>query len=341
MKKPLQSDEGDSGGPPQPVSVPLPAETEGLSLDFRGVSLAGRDLRNMDFTGVDLEGADLSGCNLTGAQLFRARLKGANLSKARLDQAELSGADLTDAHLEEASAEGVGLGMAILHRARLFQCRLAGATFSKADLSGADLRCADLRGARFRETNLTGTDFTSADLREASLSQSTVTGASFRNALIQDARLRALKGFQRADWIGVDIHNINFAGAYRLRRHVIDENYLKEFRESSRVARLLYAVWWATSDCGRSIFRWGLWIAALTLFFAWLYSLVGVDYGPHPTALSPLYFSVVTFTTLGFGDVVPATPAAQLVAMTEVLFGYIMLGGLLSIFSNIIARRGD
>ena len=68
---------------------------------------------------------------------------------------------------------------------------------------------------------------------------------------------------------------------------------------------------------------------------------VGVDYGKHPTYLSPLYYSVVTLTTLGYGDVVPASASGQLVAMIEVITGYIMLGGLLSIFSIKMARRGD
>jgi hypothetical protein len=54
-----------------------------------------------------------------------------------------------------------------------------------------------------------------------------------------------------------------------------------------------------------------------------------------------LYFSVVTFTTLGFGDVTPlhGNSAAQAWIMAEVIFGYIMLGGLISIFANKLARR--
>ena len=37
----------------------------------------------------------------------------------------------------------------------------------------------------------------------------------------------------------------------------------------------------------------------------------------------------------------PSGPAAQLVAMCEVAIGYVMLGGLLSIFANKMARRAD
>jgi hypothetical protein len=33
--------------------------------------------------------------------------------------------------------------------------------------------------------------------------------------------------------------------------------------------------------------------------------------------------------------------AAQILAMIEVVIGYVMLGGLLSIFSNKMARRAD
>jgi len=52
-----------------------------------------------------------------------------------------------------------------------------------------------------------------------------------------------------------------------------------------------------------------------------------------------LYFSVVTFTTLGFGDVIPLNHISEIWLMVEVIFGYIMLGGLISIFANKLARR--
>jgi voltage-gated potassium channel Kch len=50
---------------------------------------------------------------------------------------------------------------------------------------------------------------------------------------------------------------------------------------------------------------------------------------------------VVTLTTLGYGDVIPASAGGQVIAMVEVVTGYVMLGGLLSILSNKMARRGD
>ncbi len=302
---------------------------------------SGKDLSGMNFQAQNLKGANFSGANLSGASFLRADLTGAVFTGANLKGADFSGAHLKDAHLERVRAEKAGFGMADLSDACLFGANLAHAGFVKANLSGTDLRCAELRGARLREANLSGADLTEANLKGGDLSMCNVRGAFFTNADMRNTRLRQVTGFKEADWIGTDLRNINFAGAYLLRRHAVDENYIKEFKESGRAARFLYYLWLISSDCGRSMSRWCFWIVVQICFFAWLYSLVGVDYGEHPTSISNLYLSVVTLTTLGFGDVVPKNVAGQIVVMCEVITGYMMLGGLLSIFSNKMARRGE
>ena len=72
-----------------------------------------------------------------------------------------------------------------------------------------------------------------------------------------------------------------------------------------------------------------------------LYANLAIDFGDHATPLSPVYFSVVTMTTLGFGDAVPTDIPSQVAVMTQVLWGYAMLGGLIAICSNKMARRAD
>ena len=79
----------------------------------------------------------------------------------------------------------------------------------------------------------------------------------------------------------------------------------------------------------------------LALLFGVIFQQSAIDYGPHPSALSPYYFSFVTLTTLGYGDVVPASSTAQVLVVIEVFCGYLALGGLLSIFANKMARRAD
>ncbi len=309
--------------------------------DLRGINLIGEDLRGLNLAGCGLMGADLSDADLTGANLSRADLRHASLYRAKLEGCEFLGASLRGANLSECRAERASFGHADLTGANLFHACLRKATFGSACLVDADLRAADLEGARIREADLTGAHLTRARLKGADLGKSRVAGADFQNADLREARLRGLGGFKKASWIGTNIQHVDFTGAYLLRRHILDENYLFEFRTQSRYTRFLYFLWWITSNCGRNLTPWFLWNAALGIAFGLVYSVVDVDFGPYRTALSPFYYSFVTLTTLGYGDVVPVSGAAQVAATVEVLLGYLGLGGLLSILANKMARRAD
>lgn len=309
----------------------------GRSLDLSCRTLIGADLRGLDLSGADLRGADLSRADLRGASLVGARLDGAVLHETRLEHAELLGASLVGADLTEVRAERAGFGGADLSRCRALSAHLDGATLTGARIEEADLRAASLRGARLRELTLRGVVLHRADLRDADLGNCRVAGASFRDADLREAHLRGIHDYADADWIGVDIRHTDFCGAWLLRRHILDENYLYEFRTRSRGHAITWAIWWATSDCGRSVTRWTAWTLLLSLVYAGLYRLVDLQGVQHP--LDTLYFSVVTFTTLGYGDLLPVSPAAKLLTMSEVLFGYVALGGVLSILANKMARR--
>ncbi len=54
---------------------------------------------------------------------------------------------------------------------------------------------------------------------------------------------------------------------------------------------------------------------------------------------APYFFSIVTFTTLGYGDIAPKDTIGQIAASAEVIMGYLTLGLLLSILAQTIARR--
>jgi hypothetical protein len=158
---------------------------------------------------------------------------------------------------------------------------------------------------------------------------------------MREARLLGITNFAKANWVGADVRGVDLRGAYMVRRAIWDENYLYEFRTRSRYHNVLYWLWWVTSDCGRSLMRWTLFVLFVTTLFAFAYSMVGVDYGDHETPFSPYYYSVVTLTTLGYGDVVPTSVPAQILAALQAFLGYVGLGGLLSILANKMARRAD
>ncbi len=314
----------------------------GRDVSLKGAKLIGCDLSGANLAGADLRGADLSRANLTKANLIGAQLEGATLFHATLDKAELLKADLRGADLTQASAVGAGFGGADLAEATLFNCTLTGASFTQSHLRGADLRTADLTSARLRECCLHGADLSQSVLRETDLTKSDVTSTSFQNADLRGSRLGGLSGASHANWVGADISDVDFCGAYLVRRHILDQNYLEEFRAQSRTTEIIYWIWWASSDCGRSFVRWGLWTATLAVAFAMVYPYLEIDLGGRPDNwMTTIYFSVVTLTTLGYGDIVPTSAAARVVVLAEVIIGYVMLGGLLGIFANKMARRAE
>jgi len=311
------------------------------ALQLQNLRLLDADLSELDLSGSDFSGSDLSGANFSSSRLAGAKLNGCVLHGACLDDAELLGAELSGADLTEASAERAGFGHTTLTDAKAFALRADGASFSSAQLQRVDLRTAQLAGARLREAQLSEAVLENCALREADMVDAEVSGASFRNADLREARFRGLRGYRTTDWVGADVRNVDFAGAWLVRRHILDENFLAEFRSQSPTHEKLYQLWWLTSDCGRSLYRWGLFAFAVAVLYAILYSFpaVGIHYGDHPTLLSPLYFSIVTFTTLGYGDILPTSLWGQVLVITEVVLGYVGLGGLLSILANKLARR--
>ena len=123
-----------------------------------------------------------------------------------------------------------------------------------------------------------------------------------------------------------------------LKRYIEDEQWVTSWRKRSWWRKVLFVIWELTSHCGRSIGLWAFWSVLFAIVFGFLYR-GHIEVGSVNNWYTPFYFSVVTFTTLGFGDVTPLDWVGQLWITLEVILGYVMLGGLISIFANKFARR--
>ena len=285
---------------------------------------------------VDLHSADLSGRDLRGLTLSGRDLSYANLREANLSEMNLEGVDLSHACLEGANLAGANLA-----GATLVDARCDGANQLGANLQGIQARRIQLRGAILTRSNMTCADLQRSDLSNSKLYATKVGGADFSRCDLRGSQMAGMTGYEKAEWKNVDIRDVDLHGTYLARRFIADQNYLHEFLSRGTWARISYYGWWLTSDCGRSLVRWGLLTCLLMVTFAKAFTMVEMDYGPYETWLSPIYTSVVTMTSLGFGDAVPASIPGQLVVMVEVTTGYVMLGGLLSIFSSRMARRAE
>jgi uncharacterized protein YjbI with pentapeptide repeats len=331
--------QGDSGQTARDEVLARLRAGESETRDLRGIRCIGESLAGVDLSGFDLRGADFSGADLTGARLVQADLRGTIMHGTNLTDAELLAADLTGANLSEVNAPRGGFGQATLEGALLFDANLEGATFHGANLTRADLRASSLRDVRMIDANLSSAMLEGAQLQGADISGCVLSDAVLDRVDLTGAQVRGVRGYEDASFIGARILGVDFCGAYLVRRFIQDQNYLHEFRNKNRMSAAVYWVWWATSDCGRSFTRWSLWTVLIMCLFGIGFQFVQMDYGDYQTPLSSFYYSVVTLTTLGYGDVLPASLPAQIMAMFEVVIGYVMLGGLLSIFANKMARR--
>jgi uncharacterized protein YjbI with pentapeptide repeats len=323
---------------------PIVIETKEAERDLRGAPLSGIDLLKAHLSGADLLKANLSGTYLREANLSGANLWGADLSKANLRGATLSGANLWGGNLSGAD---------------LTEANLTGANLCEADLSGADLWKADLTGALLREANLSGANLWGTNLSGADLGQILYTTDELFNRLIKWwgpkvihqipwlNRMRRLQNWKKVgitNFADIDTTKMNGSKNPVMRRHIEDYQFIQGFKKKSRFHQwIFYPLWKVTSDCGRSLLLWLSWSVGLMGLFTVVYYLhmPGWFNQANLNWLSAWYLSVVKFTTLGFGNVMLRIehPTAQAWVMAEMVIGYIMLGGLISILINKLARR--
>ena len=240
-----------------------------------------------------------------------------------------------------------------------------------ADLSNLILMGADLSISSLQDSILSGTNLYQANLSEAWLS-----GADLSNARLNWAKLNGAIGLTRENFSNKlteeEIKNADkFKGSYLTVKNYFIQNGLYDdaswaaFRERTleRIAWYKQTKLKGTKD----LFSWNRWKAAFNWSRSMLMNLL-CGYGEKPwkavvssmviivgfflfylfkeciEANPPngihwwdyLYFSIVTFTTLGYGDIRPMpAPWARMVASGEAFIGAFMI----ALFVWTLARR--
>jgi uncharacterized protein YjbI with pentapeptide repeats len=289
---------------------------------------------------VLLVGADFRGRNLDHLRfginpLFKTRQ--ANLGSANFELAHLKSSSFTDVNLENAGFE---------------DAHLENSSFIGSNLRAARLSGAHLEGASFAFTNLQ-----SADLRKAIVNGETI----FHEGCKID---------RRTDLRGVGLDNVRIDSGlkqlieYNNRRLNWEEWYDRPLRISNERLRKLRKIiqipvrlfWWI-SDYARSTGRIIGSFFILALFFAVIYYISGLtgnsivsnlfetSEGIVPSTLVPfraVYFSIVTMTTLGFGDMYAKFNSfwGHLFLIIQVLLGYILLAALVTRFAVLFTAGG-
>lgn len=222
-------------------------------------------------------------------------------------------------------------------------CKLEYSNFSYADFSCSKFRNSDILYSNFEYsildecdfsgTNLTLSNFNNCILENGNLCRAWISDVSFKNS-----NLGYIKYDRKIDFL-----NIN-SGAFEGNSNPLfvdfikRKQYLKNFKNHNLGNKIIYYIWLVISDCGQSFLRWLSWSIIISLLFGLLFTKYSdsflVTKSRELTSFSFYYYSIVTFTTLGYGDITPNNILGEVLVTIEVVIGYIMLGGLLSIFSN-------
>lgn len=259
-------------------------DKKGLAL---GERLEKRAQTGVPMEGFQLKGADLGNLNLVNAKGEPFRLIDSNLNRANLQQAHLYRVDFSGSSLLKAD-----LSRANLHRTNLSGCNLLGANFKAARIEHVNW------GERF--------------LQEEQATQAMKGGDE----------MKAVEYFEEAEEVARNIRKnceaqglFVIAGHYFHREMVFHRYRYPRWTRTRILSKLVDLL----SGYGEKPGRVVAFSAVFIFICSICYFLLGfqdgeqvVQYLPGESVgnnlmswLDALYFSVVTFTTLGYGDLTP------------------------------------
>jgi uncharacterized protein YjbI with pentapeptide repeats len=330
------------------------------------------------FTRAKLEKALLVETGLEGAFLDHADFQEALLRRANFSHATLTGSNLSGAELEGSKGEAADLTDVDCRKASITDCNLIGSVFRRTKLAEAILRGSDLSEAvfdqiQFDEVDLTGvilfgskiinpvwpfrppvaTWFGSLKVRDPvpthpiqdiqglpHVLRRTIADAQY---LIEVEKRTRISWWQRSlfrlwgitsafgqsvtRWMAWSLFVLLvFAGAFtriefaspQYQPITPQEVKTESFTQESQAIQI--------SPQGQPLPSGDSHIVQ------------GVTVINRLSLIKALYVSTIIFTTLGFSDMTPVSDLGRVLIAIEVTIGYVMLGALLAILANKLAR---
>ncbi len=329
-------------------------------------------LEECNLTDTDLKNANLENAYLHMADLSRAKgnatliLKNAKLENAKLCYAEFNDVKLGNACLKGAVLKGTELKGAILSRANLEIADLTEAILTGAKLVGANLNGAILSNAYLDKANLHSAEFYGANINDIYIDDETnLCHIKFDREL-------------KCSNFDINIPKADVRVKEQLRYIIRKYNWQDWYKRHPIRRCLVNLFWWCSDygySTKRTICSFiliAIFFAIIYLFFGYneyfnnggyyqenlgivnnLFTLKDpvTPKCPNLPVLKKykstnhicnicraIYFSIVTMTTLGYGDIdaVEDKIMGHVCIVTQVLLGYILLGLLVTRFAILL-----
>ncbi|PSW73715.1 hypothetical protein C9J41_10945 [Photobacterium sp. GB-50] len=299
-------------------------EFSSFRFKFNGKDLSLDDFQQMyanpkispseNLMGIDLNGIKINHCILVNTCLANANLTNAQLGSITFRDCSLNGAILVNARLGQVK----------------FQC----SSMAGADIDGAFLNVVELSdqsapdGLSYKKVSylyLLKCLFL-AIFRSGIFSESPKNSQKHTIFLFNDtAKLTSPYNLSFKNY--VDWYQYIFVQLRNFKRLPIGEKLLFSFSLIITKSWTSYAVL-------------GIFALIANIVFALIYQVNSCGLkGFDGSFLTAFYYSVVTFTTLGYGEITPLTDFTRIIVIIEVLLGYITLGSFVFLIGHKVNDR--
>ncbi len=281
---------------------------------------------------VVLKNAHIEKCDLGEANLSQASLRGSRLFDVKLEGAELVGADLTGCDLSHCDLKDADLTRAVMVNARMWNAVLINANLTECDLS-----CADLWNARLFNVKLWHACLAGAK----SLTKANFSGD---RKLFDDARigetgeLSAEESYRDLKQYFMSCGRYNDASWASFKEKTMERLVYRKRGDLNYFPSLFMSL-----VCGYGEKPYRIVLSSLSTIgiFAFLYwHFNSVEFAITKNYLlrwsDYLYYSAITFTTVGYGDFIPNSHSfSRLLSALEAFMGVFLTG----LFIFTLARK--
>lgn len=265
-----------------------------------------------------------------------------DLRGIRIEQIQLDGAQLRDANLRWATVRDVGFKGASLvgcdlSQAHFTDCYFRRAAFERCDIVNARFENSDFSGARFDACRLDFSAFAGCEIAFDSIRFRRDAAPQVLARICRNLKLNAMSMGRFTDASDLAYLERTF-DRHALRQRAFGAGTL------STTDRLHAVAFWL--DAVMLNWLWGYgekpWrlatamVAAIVAFGTlqyWLQGVPGRDWFDH------VYFSGVTFLTIGYGDLAPVGVLPRLLALIEGAAGILFIGMLVASATKKIMYR--
>tara|TARA_B000000475_G_scaffold114533_1_gene92725 strand:- start:204 stop:1100 length:897 start_codon:yes stop_codon:yes gene_type:complete len=270
--------------------------------------------------------------NSTASELENLNSQKEDLSKFYLSNANLEKINLVDAKMEQAN-----LSRANLRNASMYGINLKGTNLFKADFENANLNNSDLRNCNLLGANLSNTKLKNVNWgKDYKVINEIEAEKAYDNGDIETAKekykeaediYRAIKISMQSQTLGIE------TGEFFIREMVSRRKQFDKF-SGARIGSKIIQI---TTGYGEKLGNIAFTIIGIIIACMFLYGIEGVSYQDKilgffsddfsllSTIGNLFYFSVVVYSTVGFGEMVPIGPIGKSVMIFEGIIGGLVL----------------